>query len=156
MTAFNAIWTAVLGACAVQSLYDLFLSMSSYTRREDLSFVTDPSNAVDSHCLLHQGGVEVNFCGKNLTNNSLPMPISCVSTSPNMMDCSWCSPQYGWAEGGLVMAENIMRRYFGATTPSWMNETTAAASTFGATYSDSESVAQVSHLYWLENGQTSN
>lgn len=48
------------------------------------------------------------------------------------------------------MAENIMRRYFGATTPSWMNETTAAASTFGASYSDSESVAQVSHSLFLE------
>lgn len=52
--------------------------------------------------------------------------------------------QFGWAEGSLVMAENIVREYFGATTPSWMTEETARVSRFGPTFNDYETAAQVS------------
>jgi hypothetical protein len=50
--------------------------------------------------------------------------------------------QLGWAEGGLVMAENILTSYFGATTPAWMRNSTVTAVTFGPNFSDYETAAQ--------------
>ena len=41
------------------------------------------------------------------------------------------------------MAENIVRDYFGATTPDWLPSASATAATFGPSYADYESAAQV-------------
>lgn len=54
-----------------------------------------------------------------------------------------CRTQLGWAEGSLVMAENLLLDYFGASPPAWMREFTRGSLRFGPTYSDFEDAPQI-------------
>ena len=76
------------------------------------------------------------------------MSIYCMApltfaTSTEMLVPQCFRTQLGWAEGSLVMAENILLDYFGASPSSWMREYTRSAVRFGPTYADFEDVAQI-------------